>query len=162
MIVALLPAAARANGNVSHQWVSKTAADLVPADGSLRELVGDPALRQALFTGTLFPDWGYVPGTTSDERDAGEASHWEPVQEGYRKWIVDNYAPPWSDEARLHLAFYLGMTSHGIADQTYDAMFFERSRFYENKDHNEFDTDTDVLWAGATGPGEKPTVWLLK
>lgn len=160
--VALLPAAAAANGNVSHQWVSKTAIELVPPDGSLHALVADPALRQALFTGTMFPDWGYTPGATQDERDAGEASHWEPVQEAYRRWIVDTYAPPWSDEARLHLAFYLGMTSHGIADQTYDSMFVERSKFYENTDHSEFDTDTDVLWAGATGPGEKPTLWLPK
>lgn len=158
----LVPATAAANGNVSHQWISKSAAGLVPPEGSLYALVNDPALRQALFSGTMYPDWGYTPGATQDERDAGEASHWEPVQEAYRRWIVETYAPPWSDEARLHLAFYLGMTSHGIADQTYDAMFFERSRFYENKDHNEFDTDTDVLWAGATGPGEKPTVWLPK
>ena len=156
----LLPAAAAANGNVSHQWVSKTAAAKVPAGGSLAALVGDPALRQALFTGTMFPDWGYTPGATADERDAGEASHGEPVQDAYRRWIVEHYAPPWSDEARLHLAFYLGMTSHGIADQSYDAMFFERSRFYEDKDHATFDTDTDVLWAGATGPGEVPTAWI--
>lgn len=160
LAASLAPARAGANGNVSHQWISKTAAELVPADGSLRGLVGDPALRQALFTGTMFPDWGYTPGATQDERDAGESSHWEPVQEAYRSWIVANYAPPWSDEARLHLAFYLGMTSHGIADQTYDAMFFERSEFYENKDHSEFDADTDVLWAGATGPGEVPMAWI--
>ncbi|WAS91188.1 Ig-like domain-containing protein [Nannocystis punicea] len=157
---ASLPAEAVANGNVSHQWISKTAAELVPADGSLRALVGDPALRQALYTGTMFPDWGYTPGATADEGDAGESSHWEPVQEAYRRWIGDNFAPPWSDEARLHLAFYLGMTSHGIADQTYDAMFFERSEFYEAKDHSEFDQDSDVMWAGATGPGEVPTLWL--
>jgi hypothetical protein len=160
MSVALLPAAAAANGNVSHQWISKDAAARVPAAGSLHALVNDPALRQALFTGTMFPDWGYTPGATSDERDAGESSHWEPVQEAYRRFIADTYAPPWSAEARLHLAFYLGMTSHGIADQTYDAMFFERSRVYEDKDHAEFDTDTDVMWAGATGPGEVPMPWI--
>ncbi|MFZ6183733.1 Ig-like domain-containing protein [Nannocystis pusilla] len=157
---ASLSTEAWANGNVSHQWISKTAATLVPADGSLRALVGDPALRQALYTGTMFPDWGYTPGATADEGAAGESSHWEPVQEAYRRWIADNFAPPWSDEARLHLAFYLGMTSHGIADQTYDAMFFERSRFYEAKDHSEFDQDSDVMWAGATGPGEVPMAWL--
>lgn len=157
---ALRPAEATANGNVSHQWISKAAAELVPPEGSLRALVGDPALRQALFTGTMFPDWGYTPGATTDERAAGESSHWEPVQEAYRRWIGDNFAPPWSDEARLHLAFYLGMTSHGIADQTYDAMFFERSRFYEAKDHAEFDQDSDVMWAGAKGPGEVPMLWL--
>lgn len=156
----LLPAAAAANGNVSHQWISRDAAERVPAAGSLRALVADPALRQALYTGTMFPDWGYTPGATADERDAGESSHWEPVQEAYRRWIAETYAPPWSDEARLHLAFYLGMTSHGIADQTYDAMFFERSEFYEPKDHAEFDTDSDVLWAGATGPGEVPAAWV--
>lgn len=157
---ALLPGAAAGNGNVSHQWISKTAAQRVPEGGSLRALVSDPALRQALYTGTMFPDWGYTPGATDDEHAAGESSHWEPVQEAYRRWIGDNFAPPWSDEARLHLAFYLGLTSHGIADQTYDAMFFERSEFYEPKDHSEFDQDSDVLWAGATGPGEVPTAWV--
>ncbi|MFY0533991.1 hypothetical protein [Nannocystis pusilla] len=64
---ALSSTEAQANGNVSHQWVSKTAAELVPAEGSLRALVGDPALRQALYTGTMFPDWGYTPGATADE-----------------------------------------------------------------------------------------------
>lgn len=157
---ALLPAAAGANGNVSHQWISKTAAELTPKGGSLAALAGDPALRQALYTGTMFPDWGYTPGVTPAERNAGEASHWEPVQEAYRRWIVEHYAPPWSDEGRLHLAFYLGMTSHGIADQTYDAMFFERSRFYEGKDHSAFDEDTDVMWAATTGPGEPPMAWV--
>lgn len=160
LVLALLSGEAGANGNVSHQWISRTAATRVPAAGSLHALVNDPALRQALFTGTMFPDWGYTPGATVDEREAGEASHWEPVQDAYRRWITDNYAPPWSDEARLHLAFYLGMTSHGIADQSYDAMFFERSEFYENKDHDKFDGDSDVLWVGATGPGEVPTPWV--
>lgn len=157
---ALVPAAATANGNVSHQWISRTAVELTPAGGSLAALVGDPALRQALYTGTMFPDWGYTPGVSTGERNAGEASHWEPVQEAYRRWIGEQYAQPWSDEARLHLAFYLGMNSHGIADQTYDAMFFERSRHYEDKDHSDFDTDTDVLWAAATGPGEVPKAWV--
>jgi MYXO-CTERM domain-containing protein len=154
------PAVVRANGNVSHQWISRTAAEGTPAGGSLAALVGDPALRQALYTGTMFPDWGYTPGVTTAERDAGEASHWEPVQDAYRRWIVAQYAPPWSDEARLHLAFYFGMTSHGIADQTYDSMFFERSRAYENKDHADFDKDSDVMWAASTGPGETPTLWV--
>lgn len=156
----MLPAAAVANGNVSHQWISKTAVELTPKGGSLAALASDPALRQALYTGTMFPDWGYTPGVTTAERNAGEASHWEPVQEAYRRWIVEHHAPPWSDEARLHLAFYLGMTSHGIADQTYDSMFFERSRFYENKDHSAFDEDSDVMWAATTGPGETPTAWV--
>jgi MYXO-CTERM domain-containing protein len=158
--LSLSPAAASANGNVSHQWISRTAVELTPAGGSLAALVGDPALRQALYTGTMFPDWGYTPGVSPAEANAGEASHWEPVQDAYRRWIVEQYAPPWSDEARLHLAFYFGMTSHGIADQAYDSMFFERSKFYEQKDHSAFDTDTDVMWAATTGPGETPVAWV--
>lgn len=158
--LALLPTLAAANGNVSHQWVSRTAIDGTPRGGSLHALVSDPALLPMLDTGTMFPDWGYTPGATPEERDAGEASHWEPVQDAYRQWIVTNYAPPWSDEARRHLAFYLGMSSHGIADQSYDSMFFERSRFYEPGDHSQFDQDTDVMWAATTGPGEPPRAWV--
>lgn len=158
--LALLPALASANGNVSHQWVSRTAIAGTPPGGSLHVLVSDPALLRMIDTGTMYPDWGYTPGATAEEREAGEASHWEPVQEGYRQWIVSNYAPPWSEEARQHLAFYLGMSSHGLADQSYDAMFFERSRFYEPGDHGEFDQDTDVMWAATTGPGEPPRAWV--
>ncbi len=154
------PTTALANGNVSHQWVSHEAAALTPEGGTLADVARDPTLVQALDTGTMFPDWGYTPGATAEERNAGEASHWEPVQEGYRRWIVDTFAPPWSNEARLHLAFYLGMTSHGMADQTYDAMFFERSEFFQGGDHGAFDQDTDVMWSAHTGPGEAPTAWI--
>ncbi|MEM7153146.1 MAG: Ig-like domain-containing protein [Myxococcota bacterium] len=153
------PAVAMANGNVSHQWVSRTAIESTPSEGSLADLVGDPDLQPLIDGGTMFPDWGYTPGATSEERDAGEASHWEPVQDAYRQWILANYAPPWSDEARQHLAFYFGMTSHGMADQSYDAMFFERSRFYQGGDHGEFDQDSDVLWAATTGPAAVPETW---
>lgn len=159
-LAGLVPAPAAANGNVSHQWVSRTAIEQTPAGGSLHALVGDPALLPMIDTGTMYPDWGYTPGATAEEREAGEASHWEPVQDGYREWIVATYAPPWSNEARQHLAFYLGMSSHGIADQTYDAMFFERSLFYEPVSHDEFDQDTDVMWAATTGPGQAPRAWV--
>ena len=159
-MLAATPSGARANGNVSHQWVTRAAIDQTPTGGSLETIVTDPALGPILDVGTMFPDWGYTPGATMQERDAGEASHWEPVQEGYRQWIVANYSPPWSAEARAHLAFYLGMTSHGMADQSYDAMFFERSEFYEPGDHSEFDQDTDVMWAATAGPGEVPRVWI--
>jgi hypothetical protein len=155
-----LPAPASANGNVSHQWITHAAIETTPAGGSLHALVSDPALLPMFDTGTMYPDWGYTPGATPEERDAGEASHWEPVQDAYRQWILANYSPPWSDEARRHLAFYLGMSSHGIADQSYDAMFFERSRFYEPGDHGEFDQDTDVMWAATTGPGQAPRAWI--
>jgi len=154
------PTTAAANGNVSHQWITRSAAAQTPADGSLYALVNDEAVVGARDTGTRFPDWGYTPRATADERAAGESAHWEPVQEGYRQWIVANYAPPWSDEARQHLAFYLGMTSHGMGDQTYDSMFFERSRFYEPGDHGQFDQDTDVMWAATAGPGDVPTQWI--
>lgn len=162
LIAALLlaPSFASANGNVSHQWVTQAAAEQTPAEGSLRDLVGDEALREILHTGTMYPDWGYTPGASTEEREAGESSHWEPVQDGYRQWIMENYAPPWSDEARQHLAFYLGLSSHGMADQTYDAMFFERSRFFMPGDHSDFDQDTDVMWAATTGPGVPPKVWV--
>ncbi len=158
--VMALPATTRANGNVSHQWVTHAAIDATPEGGSLRLLVDDASLRPMLDTGTMFPDWGYTPGATAEERDAGEASHWEPVQDAYREWILANYAPPWSDDARRHLAFYLGMTSHGMADQSYDAMFFERSEFYDPVDHSAFDQDTDVMWAATTGPGMVPRAWI--
>ena len=119
LIAALLlaPSFASANGNVSHQWVTQAAAEQTPAEGSLRDLVGDEALREILHTGTMYPDWGYTPGASTEEREAGESSHWEPVQDGYRQWIMENYAPPWSDEARQHLAFYLGLSSHGMVQR---------------------------------------------
>ncbi len=159
-LVVAAPGVALANGNVAHEWISVRAAALTPPGGSLDDLVNDAALKQQLYTGTMFPDWGYTPGATSEERNAGEASHWEYVQEAYRLWIVENYEQPWSDEARMHLAFYMGMTSHGMADQTCDSMFFERSEFYENKSHDSFDQESDVMWAATAGPGEVPSLWL--
>ncbi len=157
MIFALLSGSeALANGQSTHVWISEHAKEHLP-EGDLRNLVTDPAVQQALINGTMFPDGGYAIGD-----DYGEMAHWEPLQNDYRDWIVANYSAPWSDEAAQHVAFLLGMASHGIADQTFDALFMERSKQEDAEggwDDN-FDLATDVVMMQRVGAMTPPEHWL--
>ena len=147
---------AYANGLSTHTWVTLRARVLVP-DGPLADLVRDPALQDMLLSGTIFPDGGYAVGD-----GYGEAAHWEPFQTSVLEHIKATYAPPWSVEAREHIAFMLGMASHGMSDQIYDSMFMERARVYDvDSDWQEsFDEATDVIWCGIVGAQPVPPRWL--
>lgn len=153
----LLPASARACGQTTHVWVSLEALESLPT-GELRELLTDPANRDALVNGTMFPDGGYA---VSD--DYGEMAHWEPFQQAFLAWIRDEYGPSFSSpEARLHVAFLLGMASHGMSDEVFDSLFYERSRAHDpghDEEVTSLDTASDVTFAAEVGGIEPPELW---
>jgi MYXO-CTERM domain-containing protein len=157
---ALLSApAAWANGQTTHVWITREARQLV-ADGALGDIVRDPSLEAALVHGTMFPDGGYPLG-----HPYGEAAHWEPFQGAYLAWIRRTYGPPYdSQEARQHVAFLMGLASHGMADQTFDAHYQDRSQTYDGAlgwaAGESMDEATDFEWAWLTGPQEVPERWV--
>jgi hypothetical protein len=152
---------ARACGNVTHAWISIDAKARLP-QGPIRELLDRPGMERYLRNGTMFPDGGYPIGD-----DYGEMAHWEPFQDRYLAWIREHYQPPWSDEAAMHIAFLLGMASHGMADQVYDSTFMEGSKHAKDPGWEtchefgcDFDSTTDILWARLKGPGVDPERWF--
>jgi hypothetical protein len=159
LLAALAAPAAWANGQTTHVWISRAARQLVPA-GPLGDLVRDPELEAALVHGTMFPDGGYPIG-----HPYGEAAHWEPFQVEYLAWIRRTYGPPYDDqEARQHVAFLLGLASHGMADQTFDAHYQNRSQRYDGAlgwaAGDSMDEATDFEWAWLTGAQDVPERWV--
>jgi len=155
-----LPSPALANGQSTHVWISYEALTLLP-DGPLADLLRRPELEPALVNGTMFPDWGYASG----DRDHGEASHWEPFQQTYLRWIQDTFDAPYSSpDAAPHVAFLFGMASHGMADEHFDSLFMERSRCYDDgwsqDDVASLDTASDVLFMHQVGGIPQPEPFL--
>ena len=105
----------------------------------------------------MFPDGGYAVGD-----NYGEIAHWESFQTAYLKWIRDTYSPPWSTEAKEHIAFLMGLGSHGLADQSYDAMYFRRAYVYDADGAwtESFDTATDVTFVAETMVQDIVDVWV--
>ncbi len=156
-LLSLAPGLASANGNVSHLQVTLWARDALP-DGELRELLTRPDVDLMLQNGANFPDGGYAVND-----GYGEIAHWEPFQSAYLDWIRDNYEPPWSDEAAQHIAFLMGMASHGMSDQTYDCTYLSRAWTYDEGSPGStigMDGSTDVAFAAEAGPLEAPELWV--
>jgi hypothetical protein len=148
---------AAANGQTSHQWISVEAVDHLP-DGELRDLVQREDLRPALLNGTMFPDGGYAVG-----HGYGEAAHWEPFQDRYLLWIRANCERPYTDDCARHVAFLLGLRSHGMADQFYDAVYMERSKQVDVDgwaSGASMDEATDVAFVGVVEPGVVPESFI--
>jgi hypothetical protein len=156
-LLALL-GAAWANGQTTHIWITHAATEALP-EGELRDLLTDEALAPMLVHGTMFPDGGYAVG-----HPYGEIAHWEPLQIAYLEWIRATYAPPWTDEARAHIAFLMGLASHGMADQTHDALYLDWSRRYDADagwaHDGSLDEATDFVWSSLTGPATVPERWV--
>lgn len=146
-----------ANGQSTHCWISEQAILELP-DGELKTFLSEPELELYWRNGTMFPDGGYA---ILD--DYGEISHWEGFQKVYLAWIKDNYTRPWSDEATHHIAFLLGMASHGMADQTFDAMYFRRAYVYDAAGNWDVSLDeaTDVTFVADTVVQPVPDLWTL-
>jgi Zinc dependent phospholipase C len=143
---------AAANGQSTHVWISRRALELLP-EGELKELLS--AQEAALVHGTMFPDGGYPLGDPY-----AEIAHWEPFQGLYMEWIQDRYAAPWEGQAAHEVAFLFGMASHGMADQSFDACYFNWSSIYD-ADHGwaageSFDEASDVIWSSIVGGQELP------
>ena len=140
-----------ANGLTSHQWITLQAVDELP-EGELKDLLSRDDMRPYLLNGALFPDGGYAVGD-----DYGEMAHWELFQMDFLDWIRVSGTD--ADKA-----FLFGLTSHGMADQTFDSMFMERSKVYD-ADYGwasgaSMDEATDVALASQLGAGEVPDVWF--
>jgi hypothetical protein len=147
-----------ANGDLSHLWITAEAVRLLPA-GDLRALLEDPARADMLWNGALFPDGGYAV-----DDGYGEIAHWEPLQRRYAAWILDSYGPPpWDGEAAEHAAFFLGMASHGMADQVFDSLYMERARFEDadsDWENDSMDEATDPAFAAQVGPQDYGAYWV--
>lgn len=160
LLLTLSPLAATANGNHTHIGITLRAIDLLP-EGPLRALVSDPTLRPMLLNGTIFPDGGYAI-----QHPYGEAAHWEPMQRALQQRVLAACPAPLASQAcREKLVFLLGMASHGMADQVFDALYMEAAKLHDKAGWTDsllesFDSSTDVLWAAAHGGLEIPALWL--
>lgn len=157
MLSLLLVPLALANGQTSHAWISLHALEHLPP-GELRDLLIREELQPMLINGTMFPDGGYPQND-----NYGEMAHWEPFQSRYRDWIRAQEQAPYSDDLAQHVAFYLGMSSHGMADQVYDALYMERAKQHDaasDWDTHSMDEATDVAYAALQGPFTAPADWV--
>jgi hypothetical protein len=151
---------AAANGNHAHEAVTLRAIELLPS-GPLQDLVRDPAVREALLNGSIFPDGGYAIS-----HPYGETAHWEPFQRAMLRHLRDRHPQLESDPlARPKLAFLLGMFSHGMADQVYDALFMDSAHQIDAATWSDgllesFDTATDIFWVLQAGASPLPAPWL--
>ena len=145
-----------ANGQSSHLWISKRAIEHLP-NGELKQLLEEPMLERHWRNGTMFPDGGYAVGD-----NYGELAHWESFQIAYLEWIRDTYSRPWTTEAKEHIAFLMGLGSHGLADQSYDSMYFRRAYVYDADGAwtESFDTATDVSFVAETMAQDTVDVWI--
>jgi MYXO-CTERM domain-containing protein len=153
LLVALAPTSALANGQSTHLWITEHALTRVP-EGPLAEFLAREELRKMLKNGTMFPDGGYP----IDDPYA-EIAHWEPFQIAYLDWIRANYELPLSDEGSEHLAFLFGMASHGMADQTFDALYGERVIVYDGA-FGDFDTASDLIMMSSFEPMMAAGDWV--
>ena len=152
--VLLVPSTADANGQSTHLWITDDALTHIP-EGPLKEFLNRPELRQMLENGTMFPDGGYPIGDAY-----GELAHWEPFQALYFDWITANYPYPiqGSEEGSQHLAFLMGLGSHGLADQIFDSLYGERVKIYDGA-IGEFDTSSDIIMMSNFPPRTPPNDW---
>jgi hypothetical protein len=144
------------NGQSSHLWISESAIQILPS-GELKDILSDPNYERQWRNGTMFPDGGYAI-----DDNYGEIAHWEPFQTAYLEWIKDTYSLPWSVEAKDHIAFLMGLASHGLADQSYDAMYFRRAYVYDVDGMwtESFDMATDVAFVSRTTVQPTVDVWV--
>jgi hypothetical protein len=158
IVLCSAPREAEANGQTTHVWITEQALDHIE-DPELAALLRSPEMRDPLLNGTMFPDGGYAIND-----DYGEIAHWEPFQQSYLAWIRENLEPPWNEgEASGHVAFLMGLGSHGLADEVFDSLFMERSRVYDpgwSEGTSNLDTASDVLFAAEVGGIVPPESWL--
>jgi uncharacterized protein (TIGR03382 family) len=147
-----------ANGNFSHLWVATDALNYLE-EGELKDLLTQDDLGDVLRNGAMFPDGGYAVGD-----GYGEMAHWEPFQTAYLEWIRATYQPPWSEEAKRHIVFLMGMAAHGMTDQLYDGMYLQRHDYYDVKPSSEplvgLDGATDGCFAATQGLMTLPEKWV--
>jgi len=136
-----------AAGHTHHAYMGARAADLYVQDPILKKLLAD--MRQDLIDGEALPDGGY--GGTGNYPDIAETFHWTPFQEGYFKLIMERcdprYASRWSQECRINVAYFMGMTAHGVQDEIYDPLFRDRTGLINGTSISDMDGDLLILRA---------------
>ena len=153
----LMTPLAYGNGQSTHLWITDHALTHLP-EGELKTLLTRPDLDTMLRNGTMFPDGGYAVND-----NYGEIAHWESFQGPYLDWIRQNHPPPFSDMGAEHVAFLMGLASHGMADQVFDSLFMERSKLYDTWGEGltgSLDAASDVLFVRETGPQLVPEPWF--
>ncbi|KAF9584733.1 Glycosylphosphatidylinositol specific phospholipase D1 [Lunasporangiospora selenospora] len=78
-------------------------------------------MKELLFAGSFFPDWGYnCIGKLWN--DAAEEAHWPPFTKAAVQYILEVYPKPWSDHAKELIAFLFGAVSHQLGDMSWHAL----------------------------------------
>jgi glycosylphosphatidylinositol phospholipase D len=77
--------------------------------------------RGALLAGADFPDWGWFFGFYDESAQAHNYGFVNPAVD----YLKTNYPKPWTPETEAFAVFLLGVTSHIVADTSYDANFLE-------------------------------------
>jgi MYXO-CTERM domain-containing protein len=132
----LAPATAGANGALSHVHISQLAYQSLP-EGEVKALLDDPQNQLAYEAGSAFPDSGYAASAAY-----GEYAHWAPFYDDYIDWLRATYGDDFSSaEAQAQIAFLLGATSHGMADQTYDLTLLAREFEIDGSDSSPLSFD---------------------
>ncbi|MEZ4231531.1 MAG: Ig-like domain-containing protein [Polyangiaceae bacterium] len=131
-----LPRPALANGMLGHMYTSELAISHVQTPELKQLLLDHP---DEYLNGSFLPDSGYAAGD-----GYGEIAHWSGFVQGYLTWIQQSYSPPYDQgPAAAHVAVLLGAASHGMADESFDILLYDKSVLVDG-DPKELDTGTDV------------------
>lgn len=147
ILLCLLTAPAMANGQTTHLWISQQAVSHVETPELVALLTAESG---QLALGTMFPDGGYAI-----DHAYAETAHWEPFQDEFRQWIRSTFDGVDDPLAAPYISFYMGLASHGMADQVFDSMYMERSRVYDadfgwSDASASLDTSQDIVFANLT------------
>lgn len=154
-VLFFVPVLAHAHGVNGHIWVTDRAVDLMP-EGELKAVLSEPAVREALQIGAVFPDTGYAIGDAY-----GEMTHWEPFVEAFIAWVGSNRPPPWTSvEDRRLIAFFLGAAAHGMEDEIFDSLFLPLLEEHDGKGQDVSDTACDVFLIVDGHSSLKPPLWV--
>ena len=153
-----LISAALGNGLTTHVTISEFALENMN-EGGLADILRREDLWWILQNGTQFPDGGYPLGEAY-----AETAHWEPFQDRYLEWIRAEYDGDYSSEvAQEHVAFLMGLASHGMGDQVFDALYMQRAYVYDagsDWENLSMDTSTDVAISALTGGQVVQDTWI--
>lgn len=136
----LAPMPALAHGINGHIHVTGWAIESLPP-GPLADLFADPDAFDAALFAASFPDTGYAI-----DDPYGEMAHWPPFLEAYLRHLRANLPPPYdTPEKRRHVAFVMGLASHGLQDEIFDSIFLHQIAEHDGRGQDEADPGTDAM-----------------
>jgi hypothetical protein len=140
LVVVAAPATAVAHGVNAHMWVTDRAIELLP-DGDLKAMLTDPANREAVQIGSLFPDTGYAVSAPY-----GEPAHWEPFVTAAVGYLREKgYLPADTADKKKIVSFFMGAFNHGMQDEIFDSLFLRWSEEQDQKGQDTLDMVCDAL-----------------